>query len=61
VDLSFSEGFEVDPHVLEEYGALDISIASDLPLIIDPFLLFNGDKPAYQDLHDEARVAKPEA
>jgi uncharacterized heparinase superfamily protein len=25
---------------------------SDLPLFIDPFLLFNSDKPEYQELHD---------
>lgn len=53
MDLYFSERFDVDPQVLEEYGALDISVASDLPLFIDPFLLFNSDKPVYQELHDE--------
>jgi hypothetical protein len=52
MDLYFSERFEIPPRVLEEYGALDISVASDLPLFIDPFLLFNSDKPAYQHLHD---------
>jgi hypothetical protein len=25
---------------------------SDLPLFIDPFLLFNSDKPEYRELHD---------
>ncbi|MFT0846894.1 hypothetical protein VR010_03975 [Actinomycetaceae bacterium L2_0104] len=39
--------------VLEEYGAFDISLASDLPLFIDPFLLFDSDKPEYQILHGQ--------
>src|SRR5690349_3069849 len=47
----FSERFEVDPAVLEAYGALDISVVTDLPLFIDPFLLFNSEKSDYQALH----------
>ena len=38
--------------MLEEYGAFDVSVVSDLPLFIDPFLLFNSTKPEYQELHD---------
>jgi hypothetical protein len=53
VDLYFSQHFDVDPGVLEDYGALDISVVSDLPLFVDPFLLFNSDKPKYQALHNE--------
>ena len=53
VKLTFSEYFELDVIVLEEYGALDISIDSDLPLFIDPFLLFASDKVEYQKLHNE--------
>lgn len=34
----FTERFGVDPDVLENYGALDISVVTDLPLFIDPFL-----------------------
>jgi len=26
----------VDPHLLEAYGAFDISVVSDLPLFVDP-------------------------
>ena len=48
----FSERFEVDPALLEAYGALDISVVTDLPLFIDPFLLFNSERPDYQALHD---------
>lgn len=53
IDLYFSEYFEVDPGVLEEYGAFDVSIVSDLPLFIDPFLLFNSNKDQYQALHEQ--------
>ncbi len=38
--------------MLDAYGALDICIDADLPLFIDPFLLFASDKEEYLDLHD---------
>jgi len=47
----FSDIFAIDPTVLKEYGALDISVVNDLPLFIDPFLLFGSDKKEYQQLH----------
>ena len=53
LDLYFSQYFEVDPQVLEDYGAFDISVVSDLPLFVDPFLLFNSENPEYQQLHEE--------
>ena len=53
VDIYFSEFFGVDPEVLEEYGAFDISVVSDLPLFVDPFLLFNSEDAEYQNLHEE--------
>ena len=49
----FSDFFDVSPDVLEEYGALDISLIADLPLFVDPFLLFNSEKPEYRQLHEE--------
>lgn len=51
--LYFSEQFGIVPKVLEEYGAFDVSIVSDLPLFIVPFLLFNSDKPEYRALHEQ--------
>ena len=48
----FSDFFEVSPEVIEAYGAFNISLISDLPLFIDPFLLFNSEKPEYQELHN---------
>jgi hypothetical protein len=53
MELYFSEHFGVDPDVLNRYGAFDISVVSDLPLFVDPFLLFNSDKSEYQALHNE--------
>jgi hypothetical protein len=53
MELYFSEQFGVDPDVLEQYGAFDISVVSDLPLFVDPFLLFNSEKAEYQGLHDD--------
>ncbi len=52
MDLYFSQVFGVEPRVLEGYGAFDINLASDLPLFVDPFLLFNSTKPEYRALHD---------
>lgn len=48
----FSDRFHVSPDVLDKYGAFDISVVSDLPLFIDPFLLFNSRKAKYQALHE---------
>jgi hypothetical protein len=53
MDIYFSQHYGIDPEVLEKYGAFDICLASDLPLFIDPFLLFNSDKTKYQELHQE--------
>ena len=49
----FSDFFSVDPDVIEKYGAFNISLISDFPLFIDPFLLFNSDKKEYQEMHRE--------
>jgi len=51
--MYFSDVFSVDPNTLEEYGALDVSLINDLPLFVDPFLLFNSKKSEYQELHKE--------
>ncbi len=49
--ILFSDYFGIDKKILNDYGAYDISLVADLPLFIDPFLLFNSDKPEYQKLH----------
>jgi hypothetical protein len=53
IDIYFSECFKVSQRALEHYGAFDISLVNDLPLFIDPFLLFNSRKPQYRHLHAE--------
>lgn len=53
IKLLFSEYFEIDADVLDTYGALNICIDADLPLFIDPFLLFSSEKPEYINLHEQ--------
>jgi len=53
IKLLFSEYFEIDGDILDEYGALNICIDADLPLFIDPFLLFSSEKAEYIELHNQ--------
>ena len=53
MDLFFTDIFNVDPQILEEYGAFNVSLINDLPLFIDPFLLFNSEREEYQALHQQ--------
>lgn len=53
VNVYFSDFFGIDEDVIEGYGAVNISLINDLPLFIDPFLLFNSDNPEYQQIHNE--------
>lgn len=52
MEAYFSDAFKVSAKALQTYGAFNISLVSDLPLFIDPFLLFNSKNPVYQGLHD---------
>lgn len=52
-EILFSDCFQIDKKIIEDYGAFNISLLADLPLFIDPFLLFNSDKLEYKALHDE--------
>ncbi|EKZ6455530.1 hypothetical protein RE060_003120 [Klebsiella pneumoniae] len=47
--IYFSDFFNVTPKKIKDYGAFNISLINDLPLFIDPFLLFNNEK--YKGLH----------
>lgn len=49
----FSDTFGVDPALIEKYGAFDISLINDLPLFIDPFLLFHSEDEEFQKLHQQ--------
>lgn len=51
IKIHFTDFFKVDPAELKAYGAFNISLINDLPLFIDPFLLFNSEDKAYKDLH----------
>ncbi|WP_304509167.1 hypothetical protein [Anaerotignum sp.] len=51
--MFFSERFQVDEDLIKAYGAVDISLVCDIPLFIDPMLIFNSDKPEYKSLHEE--------
>lgn len=51
MNIYFSDFFDIDPVVLENYGAFNISLINDLPLFIDPFLLFGSNAEEYQKLH----------
>lgn len=51
--IYFSDYFNVDPVDLDAYGAFNVSLINDLPVFIDPFLLFNSEKDEYQALHAE--------
>ena len=52
-DLYFTDVFGVPEKALEEFGAFNISLIVDLPLFVDPFLLFNSKEPTYQKLHEQ--------
>lgn len=49
--LLFSDYFNIDQSVVDNYGALNICLAADMPLFIDPFLLFASQDEEYQKLH----------
>lgn len=51
--IYFSDFFEVSRETIEEEGFFDISLLNDLPLFIDPFLIFCNEKEEYQLLHNE--------
>ncbi len=51
--IYFADFFEVAPAILETYGAFNISLINDLPLFIDPFLLFDSEEHRYNELHEE--------
>lgn len=53
IKIHFSDYLEVDPELLDNYGAFNISLIDDLPLFVDPFRLFNSKKKSYQRFHEE--------
>lgn len=51
--IYFSDFFNVSRETIENEGFFDISLLNDLPLFIDPFLIFCSEKAEYQELHEE--------
>lgn len=51
--IYFTDFFDVSEDLLESYGAFNVSLINDLPLFIDPFLLFDSEQEKYKTLHDE--------
>lgn len=49
--MFFSDYFNIPEAVLVAEDVFDVSLVSDLPLFIDPFLIFESDKTEYQTLH----------
>ena len=54
--IYFTDYFGVSPADLDAYGAFNISLINDLPVFVDPFLLFNSEKDEYKALH--AQIVK---
>ena len=50
--IYFSDVFGLQPAVLEDYGAFNIALINDLPLFVDPFLLYNSQNDTYRSLHE---------
>lgn len=51
--MFFSEKFQVDSELIRAYGAVDISLVCDIPLFVDPMLIFNSEKEPYKKLHED--------
>ena len=54
--MLFSDYFGVEKTIIDEYGAVDISLFADTPLFIDPLLIYNNEeqeiKKAYSLISD---------
>lgn len=53
IRIYFSDFFDVSREKIESYGAFNVSLINDLPLFVDPFLLFNSDEDRFKSLHSE--------
>lgn len=53
MNIYFSDYFKVSKKDLEDYGAFNVSLINDLPVFIDPFLLFSSENGKYEELHQE--------
>ena len=53
VKVYFSDFFGITEDIIEKYGAVNISLVNDIPLFIDPFLLYNNKDERLHKIHDE--------
>ena len=51
--MLFSDYFKVDKSVLNEYGAIDISLICDTPLFIDPILIYSNNDEKIKNSYSE--------
>lgn len=49
--IYFSDVFKISATTVDEYGAFDVALVNDLPLFVDPFLLFDSENDKYKELH----------
>lgn len=49
--IYFSDFFNVDNDIIDKYGAFNPSLLNDLPLFVDPFLLYSNDNAEIKELH----------
>lgn len=50
--IFFSAYFGVSRDALDRHGAFDLNLLADVPLFVDPFLLFNSKNDTYIALHE---------
>lgn len=53
LNIYFTDFFGIEDDLIESYGAVNISLINDMPLFVDPFLLFNSEKEEYQIIHKD--------
>lgn len=53
IGVHFSDIYGVSTDDIDSYGAFNISLINDMPLFIDPFLLFSSNKKEYGLLHQQ--------
>ncbi|PLY57865.1 hypothetical protein HBH1_03895 [Herbaspirillum sp. BH-1] len=51
--IYFSDVFGIEPEIVDSYGAFNIALVNDLPLFVDPFLLYDSEQPEFRALHDD--------
>lgn len=53
--IYFSHFFDIDEDIVENYGAINVSLINDMPLFVGLFLLFNSEKEEKPFMDSEPR------